>query len=135
MNKINPLYILGFFTLALILIIYKTSVMQEKISIVTQKNVQIEEDGKQIQLLKKRWKNQKLMTQRLKKILNHKSFAKKVTKKEKKRNIYSIKLENLDYRTLDSFTNKILNEAIIIKKMTIERFSENNASISLECSL
>jgi hypothetical protein len=135
MNKINPLYILGFFTLALILIIYKTSVMQEKISIVTQKNVQIEEDGKQIQLLKKRWKNQKLMTQRLKKILNHKSFAKKVTKKEKKRNIYSIKLENLDYRTLDSFTNKILNEAIIIKKMTIERFSENNASVSLECSL
>ncbi len=135
MSKINPLYMLIFFILVLVLMVYKTSDMQNKIIDVTQKNVYIEADAKEIGLLKKRWKDQKLMLQRLKKILEHKTFASKVTKKEKKRNIYNIKLENLDYRALDSFVNKILNEPITVKKMIIERFSENKASVYLECAL
>ena len=49
--------------------------------------------------------------------------------------MYIIKLDNLDYRTLDSFINKILNESIIIKKLEIERFSENKASASMECAI
>jgi len=135
MNKINPLYLLGFFILVFLLVVYKTEVMQKKIVLNAQNNVQIEADAKEIYLLKGRWKNQKQMIIRLKKILEHKAFASKVTKKQRKRNIYQIELKNLDYRTLDSFVNKILNEAIIIKKMTIQRNSENSASVSLECSL
>jgi len=115
--------------------IYKTHTTQNKILRLTQKSIQTEIDGKQIYLLKKRWKDQKLLTNRLKKILSQKAFAGKVVKKEKKRNMYIIKLDNLDYRTLDSFINKILNEAIIIKKLEIERFSENKASVSMECAI
>ena len=135
MNKVNPLYMLIFFVLVAIVMIYKVDSTQKRVIAISQKNVQAEADAKEISLLKKRWKNQKLMINRLKKILSQKSFANRLTKKEKKRNSYIIKLENLDYHTLDSFTNKILNEAITLKKMQIERFSESNASIELECLL
>ncbi len=135
MNKINPLYLLGFFVFVAIFMIYKTSSTQEKIIIVTQNSIQKEINGKEIALLKKRWKDKKAMIGRLNTILTHKKFANKITKKEKKRGAYLIELQNLDYRTLDSFVNKILNEAIVIKKMKIERFSESNASVALECKL
>jgi len=135
MNKINPLYILVFFIFVAIFMIYKTGVTQTKIVDATHNNIQTEIDGKEILLLKKRWKDQKIMKKRLDRILSHKKFASKVIKKEKKRGTYFIELKALDHRSLDSFTNKILNEAIIIKKMKIERFSESNVSIFMECSL
>ncbi|MEA3521474.1 MAG: hypothetical protein U9R50_00710 [Campylobacterota bacterium] len=135
MNKINPLFLLGFFVLVAILMIYKSNVTQSKIMIVNQNNIQAEADGKKIQLLKQRWKDQKMMKKRIDTLLSHSAYANKVVKKEKKRNSYILKLEGLDYRSLDSFTNKILNETISIKKMTIERFSEHSASITVECAL
>ncbi len=135
MNKINPLFLLGFFIFVAVLMIYKSNVTQSKIMIVNQNNIQAEADGKKIQLLKKRWKDQKAMKKRIDMLLSHKTYASKVIKKEKKRNSYVFRLEGLDYRLLDSFTNKLLNEAIVIKKMTIERSSQSNASLNVECSL
>jgi hypothetical protein len=135
MSKINPLYLLGFFLFVAVLMIYKTGSTQEKINDLTASNVQIEADGKQIQLLKERWKDSKRMQKRIESILSHHTFKNNVIKKEKKKNRYIFQLHELDQRTLDAFTNKILNEPIIVKKMEIERFSDSNASISLECSL
>jgi len=135
MNKINPLYLLGFFIFVALFMVYKTGTVQSKIMNATQNNIQTEIDGKEIALLKKRWKDQKAMKKRLDSVLSHKKYASKVTKKEKKRGTYLIELKDLDHRSLDSFTNKILNEAIVIKKMKIERFSESKASVLMECSL
>lgn len=135
MSKINPLYLLGFFLFVAVLMIYKTGNTQEKINHLTASNVQIEADGKQIKLLKERWKDSKLMKKRIDAIVTLNTFKNRVIKKEKKKNSYVIQLHELDQRTLDAFTNKILNEAIIVKKMEIERFSDSNASISMELGL
>lgn len=135
MSKLNPLYFLGFFLFVAILMVYKTVSTQEKIMEINIQNIQTESDGKQIQLLKDRWKDSKKMQKRIDTILTHSTFAKKVVKKEKKRNSYKIELQELDQRGLDAFINKILNEPIIIKTMKIQRFSDSNASVSMECSL
>jgi hypothetical protein len=135
MSKINPLYLLAFFVLATFLMIYKTTSTQDAIININENNIQKETDGKQIQVLKNHWKDSSVIQKRIEAILTHSTYAGKVVKKEKKRNSYVFELQELDERALDSFSNKILNEYIVIKKMNIQRYSDSNASVFMECSL
>ncbi len=135
MSKLNPLYMLLFFVGVALLMIYKVGSTQNEIIRLSQVNVENETFGKEIALLKGRWKNTNSSVRKIEAIMSHKTFKSHIVKKEKTRNIYVIALENLDGKTLDSFTNKLLNESISVKKLSLERFSDSNATLNVECEL
>ncbi len=134
MNKINPLYLLVFFLLALVLMVYKVGNTESKILSGTQHIAHYEADGKQIEQLKNRWKEASLMQKRVETLLSHKPFAPFVSQKESIKGGYLIKLEGVDNVTLDTFVNKLLNEAVALKSLEITRASETNASVAVECA-
>ncbi len=135
MNKINPLYLLLFFVLAAILMMYKVSATESRITNLTQENARAEADGKAISQLKSRWKDNAAMQKRVDSILGMSNFNQNVTKRDRTKTTYKIVLIGLDNISLDAFTNKLLNEAIAIKSIEIERFSESNATVAVECEL
>lgn len=135
MNKLHPIYYLAFFVVVAIIMIYKVTATQQQIAILHQNNIANEALGKELLLMKERWKDAQKAQARLEGVLGNRSFKANVTKKDKKRNVYAVTLENLDGRTLDIFTSKLLNEYVTVKKISIERFSDSNASVSLECVL
>ena len=133
MNKINPLYMLVFFVVVAFLMVYKSIQVQNKIVQTARHNVQTEYDGSYIKSLKDRWKNPKEMQKRLDKVLSR--FTKQVTSKEKKRSIYIIKANVLNGQSADKFVNALLNEAITLKKITLERTSKTTMSMIMEVAL
>ncbi len=135
MNKINPLYLLLFFVLVVLLMIYKVSETETQINEVIRQNAHFESDGKEISGLKNRWKDSDAVVKRIDTILSLKNFSSQISKRDKTKTGYKIVLEGLDNVTLDAFTNKLLNESIAIKSIEIERISETNATISVECEL
>ena len=135
MNKINPLYLLGAFVFAAVIIIYKTVSLETKIQNLRSANTHAKSYAKEIASLKEGWKERSKMLSRINKLLSHSAYAKSVTKKERRKNIFYIETKPLEKRALDTFVNKFLNERIAIKKLTIERKNANSASIKLECAL
>ncbi len=133
MNKINPLYMLIFFVVVAFLMVYKSMQTQDKIIQTARHNVQIEQDGSYIKSLKDRWKSPKESKKRLEKILS--KFTKVITSKEKKRGVYIIKADSLNDRNADKLINALLNEAITLKKMTLEHTSKTTVSMVMEVTL
>ena len=135
MNKINPLYILGFFVLVLILTVIQNYSIQNKIAEAAQLVSTIKQNGQEISTLKKHWKNSKQTVQHIEALLNQNPFKSKVIKKERKASLYKIALHHLDAPLLDRFLGKILNEYVVLKKLTIDRASSTDISITLEIEL
>ncbi len=135
MNKINPIYILAFFVLVLIITIIQTNAIQREIVATTQLVSSIKQNGQEIASLKKHWKDSKQTLQRIEAILNQPPFKQKVVQKKRKANSYSLALHHLDAPLLDKFVSKMLNEYIIVKKITIERSSDTDISIAMEIAL
>lgn len=134
MKQINPLYLLLFFVLALVLMIYKVVQTESKMQQSVQNAARYEADGKQIEQLKNRWKEPSAMQKRVQTLLSHKPFSAYVVKNEPQKSGYMMRLEGLDNTTLDAFVNKLLNEAIALKTFEIVRLSESNATVVVECA-
>ncbi len=135
MNKINPIYILGFFVLVLIIVIFQNFSIKNKILETTQQVSSIKQNGQVIASLKKHWKNPAQSQKSIDAILNHRDFKANVVKLKKKASSYKISLHNLDAKKLDKLVGKILNEYVILKKITIDRIAENNISMKMEIEL
>jgi len=135
MNKINPLYILGFFVFVLLLMIYQNVKMQDKIVTATQQVSVVKQVGQEIASLKKHWKNPTQAQKNIEALLNNRAFKTHVSKKEKKSNLYKIELKDINAATLDKFMSKILNEYVIVKKINIERSAEDKIKIAMELEL
>ncbi|MEA2111652.1 MAG: hypothetical protein U9P71_06340 [Campylobacterota bacterium] len=135
MNKINPLYILIFFILVLLLMIVQNITMQNKIMEASQQISIIKKVGQEISSLKEHWKNPTQAKKNIDALLNNRTFKKSVTKQEKKSNLYKIALKDLNAVTLDKFMSKILNEYVVIKKISIDRVAEDKISIAMEIEL
>ena len=71
MNKINPLYVLGFFVLVLIVMIVQNRSMQNKITEATQQVSVIKRVGQEIAFLKQHWKNPKQAKKNIDALLNN----------------------------------------------------------------
>lgn len=135
MNKINPIYILAFFILVLILTIIQNYSMQNKIADAAKLVSSIKQNGQQVATLKKHWKNPKQTRQHIDALLNQRPFKSKVFQQERKAGRYIIALHHLDASLLDRFLGKILNEYVVLKKMTITRVSSTDISVALEIEL
>ncbi len=135
MNKINPIYILGFFVLVLVVMIFQNFSIRNTIVETTQQVSSVKQNGQAIASLKKHWKNPVQSQKSIDALLNHRDFKANVLKQEKKANSYKISLHNLDARKLDKFVGKVLNEYVILKKITINRVAENNISMRMEIEL
>ncbi len=135
MNKINPLYLLGAFSFVAILMIVMSSKIQTNIIEASQQSAVLEVDGKYILGLKDKWKNTKLAKKRIDRILSHSSIKSHVDASSMSKGVYKIELSNMDVRSLDSFVNKMLNETVELKSLQIDRMSDKNASVVMECRI
>jgi hypothetical protein len=132
-NKVNPIYLLAFFIFVALLMIYQNSKMQTKIIQTARESVEIEQDGSYIQGLKTRWKDSKTMQKRLDTVLSR--FSKQITSKENKRNVYTIKADSLDATQADKLINALLNEALVVQKLSLEKTSKTAVSMLVEIAL
>jgi len=134
-NKINPLYVLGFFVLVLVITIIQNASMQHKITEAAQLVSSIKQNGQKVAMLKQHWKNSSQTVQHIDALLQQAPFKSKVVKQERKAGHYKISLQQLDAPLLDRFMGKILNEYVAVKKITIDRLSSTNISVALEIEL
>jgi len=132
MNNINPLYLLLFFTSVALFMIYQTSNMEKKTAYVIQQNTTLEKSGQYVKTLKDRWKNPKESQKRIDAVLALREFKAKVTQKSYKKGIYHIELKELSSLQLDKFNNKILNESVSIKKMSLLRNADKTVTLIME---
>jgi len=135
MNKINPLYFLLFFTLVALFMVYQTKRVESETATAIQHNTTLEKTGKHVHMLKERWKDSKASLKRINAILNQHQFKQKIVKKEKKKGIFYVQLDALSAAELDKLTNKLLNESVTLKKMSMIRNADKNVTVSLEFSL
>lgn len=122
-----------FFVIVAFLMIYKSVQTQNNIVQMARHNVQVEQDGSYIKSLKDRWKNPKESKARIEKILS--KFPKEITSKERKKGTYIIKSETLNAQSADKLINALLNEAIVLKKVKLERTSKTTVSMLVEVIL
>jgi predicted Zn-dependent peptidase len=122
-----------FFVIVAFLMVYKSVQMQNKIVQTARHNVQLEHDGSYIKSLKDRWKNPKETKKRLNKILS--KFKKQITSQEKKRGVYIIRAKSLNDQSADRLINALLNEAVTLKKITLEHTSKTTISMVMEVAL
>ncbi len=132
MNKIHPLYILGFFVLMVFFMVYESARTEEKISLKAQENARTQLLGKKIASLKERWKDPAKARKKIDAILAAKPFAAKVRRREKKQGLYKIRIVELDARSLDRLTGKVLNETLTLKSMKMVRNGDKNVTVDLE---
>lgn len=135
MNKINPLYALAFFIFMAILTFVMSHNQKEAIAQMAQKNALLEQEGKNIAALKSQWSDAKVSKKRIDKILLSTKYSPYVTDKGVKKRVYFMELSNLDKRHLDGFINAMLNESVSLKQLHIERISDKNATVVMECRL
>ena len=132
MNKINPLYILGFFVLMAVLMMYENHRMEQKISAKAQQNAATQLLGKKVASLKARWKDPKAAQRKIDAVLGVKPFESKVTKRQKKNGTYKVRVAELDARAVDTLVTKLLNETVSVKSMKIVRNGDKNVTVDWE---
>lgn len=135
MNKINPLYTLGFFVLMAVVMIYQNSAMEEKISEQAQANAETELLGKQIAALKSQWKDSGAATRKIDAVLAQRAIAPKITSRTKKGGEYHVQVSELNAKALNTLTAKLLNESVPVKSVKMVRNGDKNVTVDLEFAL
>ena len=135
MNKINPLYLLISLSVIALIMISLSLSTQTRLGEVAKESAILEVNGKYISSLKKRWKNPKKSKQSIERILSMRQFKENIVSKNFSKGIYKLELETLDVVRLDSFVNKILAQSVEIKSLQINRMSDKNASLTMECRI
>lgn len=135
MNKINPLYTLGFFMLMALIMIYQSSAMDGKISDQAKKNAETELLGKKIMALKSRWKDSAEAQRKIDAVLAHRTLAPSVTKRSKKSGIYHVQLSELNGKALNRVSAKLLNETVPLKSIKMVRNGDKNVTVDMEFAL
>lgn len=133
MNKINPLYMLAFFIFIALLSFVMSYNQKIEIAQMAQKNALLEQEGEKISALKSQWSDAKKSKKRIDKVLRR--YSDYIGEKGIKKGIYFMELNNLDKRHLDGFVNTMLNESVTLKRLSIARISDKNATVVMECRL
>lgn len=126
---------LVFFVIVALFMVYNASKVEQRTIEIQRQNVTIEENGKALQALKSRWKNPEHSKKVIDGVLSDSSLAGTQVVKAIKKGIYIVNIENLEPQTLDRMVNKLFNESVAIKKISIEKISEHNATVQMECQL
>ncbi len=132
MNKINPIYILLFFISITLFMMYQSSSMQDKISEQEQKNSTILQSGKQLKVLQERWGDSQSAKRDIDKVLELKQLSKKLKSATLDDGIYTIKLDALTAREVDTLTSKLLNLSVEIESINYKRDSDKSVSVEME---
>lgn len=135
MNKINPLYIFGFFAFMALLMIYQGGRMENKISAKAQENAAVQVLGKKIAALKSQWKDPDVAQKKIDAVLGLSQLKRKIAKREKKGGIYSVVVNEISSSELDTMTAKILNETISVKSLKLTRNGDRNVTAEWEFML
>lgn len=132
MNKINPLYIFGFFAFMALLMMYQSGRMENKISAKAQENAAAQILGKKIAALKSQWKDPEVAQKKIDAVMGLRQLKPKVETREKKGGIYHVVVNEISSSELDTMTAKILNETISVKSVKLTRNGDRNVTADWE---
>ena len=135
MNKINPLYALGFFVFMAVLMMIQGVRLEGKIAKKAQENAATQMLGKRVASLKKEWKDPQEAQKKIDSVLGLKLLAPKVRTREKKGGIYKVVLEELSANELDKMSAKLLNETLRVKSLKLTRNGDKNVTAAWEFEL
>lgn len=135
MNKINSLYVFGIVFLLTLLMFYKSAASQNAVGTAVQENTEMEQLGKRILSLQKKWDDPKQMQRRIDTVLMQKDVKMYVDKKSKNGPIYKVQFKPMPSHTLDYLTTKLFNAPIAISKMSVIKSGDQNISLNLEFEL
>lgn len=135
MNKIDPLYILGFFVLMTLMMAYQGSSMERKAATQASINAKTEQMAKRFTALKERWKDRKKSQERIERVLGLRALSKHIIKKEKKQGKYRIEMAPLNASQINMLVSKIFNSEVRIKSVDLMRNGDKSVSAVMEFSL
>lgn len=135
MNKINPLYIFGFFAMAAVLMVYRSSAIEADIAAQAQTNAGMQIEGKKLAALKAQWKDPQAAQKKIDAVLGLRQLKNKVDTREKKAGVYTVELKALSAQQLNMMSGKLLNEAISVKALKLTRNGDNNVTAMWEFEL
>lgn len=135
MNKINPLYIFGFFTMAALLMVYRSSALEADIAAQAQANAAMQAEGKMLAALKAQWKDPQAAQKKIDAVLGLRQLKNKVGTREKKAGVYTVELKALSARQLNTMSGKLLNEAVSVKSLKLTRNGDKNVTAVWEFEL
>ena len=135
MNRINPLYIILFLLLLLFLLVYKNASIKSKIQNQQKLNSKILSQAKEIDSLKRAFKNRKRDKTTFKSILSHPHIKRFVTQQSITDKKLSAKLDNLNKRAFDALSSKLFNSTLKIDSFSFKRLNEHNISVEFGVAL
>lgn len=135
MNKINPLYTLGFFVFMALLMIVQSVRLEEKIAKKAQENAATQTLGKRVASLKKQWNDPKEARKKIDSVLGLKLLAPKVKTHRKKGGTYKVVFQDLSASELDKMSTKLLNETLRVKSLKLTRNDDKNVTAVWEFAL
>lgn len=135
MNKINPLYLLGLFSFAALVLIIQGGILEERIAQQAQENAATQKLGKQIAALKTDWKDSAASVKKIDAVLGLRELSTKVSSRERKRGVYKVVLSELDAREVDTLFAKVLNETVSVKSVNLVSNGDRNVSVTWEFNL
>jgi len=133
MKYIQPYWYFFASLLILILVVYKSHSMQEKIIKIENTNTKLESIGRYIKVLEKNYKkpnkNQKKLISILKRVENKKGIK---VDKNIRRTKASFKIVGINRNDLDMIVKGIFNSTMRIKRIEIDRSDINKTRIKAE---
>jgi len=135
MNKINPLYVLGFFVFMALLMIMQSVKLENKISEKAQANAAMQTVGKKLASLKEQWQDPKAAQKKIDAVLGMKRLASNVKTREKKGGVYSVVVAGLSAGEIDTLSAKLLNETLNVKSLKLTRNGDKNVTAAWEFEL
>lgn len=135
MNKINPLYVFGFFAFMVLLMMFQSTRLEKRISSKAQANAQMQETGKKVASLQSLWKDPQAAQKKIDNVLGLRQLTPKVKTKEKKGGVYTVVVAELSAKEIDKLTAKLLNETVRVKSLKLTRNGDTNVTAEWEFEL
>lgn len=135
MNKINPLYVFGFFAFMALVMIVQSVRLEGKIAAKAQENAATQALGKRVASLKGQWKDPQEAQKKIDSVLGLKMLAPKVQTREKKGGTYKVVLQELSASEIDKMSGKLLNETVRVKSLKLSRNGDMNVTAEWEFEL
>lgn len=131
MNRINPLFIVAFIIVVLIMGIFKLDDTKNELKELKESYKEAEALSIELSALKSQYKNKSKIKVSLRNILKNPTLSSSIKYKFKKSSLL-INSKSIDLSTLNFLMSKILNSTYQINTLNIKRLDDKKASFKME---
>ena len=135
MSRINPLHIAFLLLLLFGFVLYQHFAVQKKIAHKEQRLKELQNVAKEIATLKNYWGDKKLQKRRIEEILGTPFIKKFLKDTKRKRDRYTILLDDVGAKEADRIADKIFNSFVKIGSFTIKKKDKTKISMKVEFRL